>query len=108
VKLGEEGEPGNNIPSITKLELHNNYPNPFNPVTTISFSLPKEKKIELTIYNIKGQKVKTLYSGLAEEGKHTMVWEGKDTNDKSVSSGIYLYRLKTDNKELTRKMLMLK
>ena len=106
VKLGEEGEDGNNTQSITK--LHSNYPNPFNPTTTISFSLPKEVDIELAIYNIKGQKVKTLYSGKAEEGKHTVTWNGKDDNNKSVSSGIYFYKLKTDKKGLTRKMLMLK
>ena len=106
IRFGEEGELEDNIPSVTK--LHSNYPNPFNPSTTISFSLPKEENIELTIYNIKGQKVKTLYSGSAEEGKHTMIWEGKDTNDKLVSSGLYFYQLKTKDKELTRKMLLLK
>jgi len=107
VMLGEEGEP-EVTPTITKIELHSNFPNPFNPSTTISFSLPKEKNIELTIYNIKGQKVKTLYSGIAEEGKHSMIWEGIDSNRKTVSSGIYFYRLETKNKELTRKMLLLK
>jgi len=95
VRLGEEGEQEECIPTITK--LYSNYPNPFNPSTTISFSLPKEENIELTIYNIKGQKVKTLYSGIAEEGKHTMVWEGKDSNGKEVSSGIYFYKLKTNS-----------
>ena len=94
------------IPNVFNLER--NYPNPFNPTTTISFSLPDEQEIELTIYNIKGQKVKTLYSGIAEEGKHSMIWDGKDTNDKTVCTGIYFYKLKTNNKELTRKMLMMK
>jgi hypothetical protein len=108
IKLGEQEEPEDETPAITKPMLHRNYPNPFNPTTNISFSLPKEDDIELTIYNIKGQKVKTLYSGIAEEGKHSMVWEGKDTNGKSVSSGIYFYKLKTESKELTRKMLLLK
>ncbi len=107
VMLGEEGEP-EVTPTITKIELHSNFPNPFNPSTTISFSLPKEKNIELTIYNIKGQKVKTLYSGIAEEGKHSMIWKGIDLNGKKVSSGIYFYKLETNNKELTRKMLLLK
>ena len=105
VRLGEEGEPEN---IITKTILYANYPNPFNPITKISFSLPKEEDIELAIYNIKGQKVKILYSGIAEEGKHSIIWEGKDTNGKEVSSGLYFYKLKTNKKELTRKMLMLK
>ncbi len=106
IKLGEKGEPVENAP--IKVQLHRNYPNPFNPTTTISFSLPKEENIELTIYNIKGQKIKTLYSGTVDEGRHSMVWEGKDANDKSVSSGLYFYQLKIGNKVLTRKMLMLK
>ncbi|MCD4796610.1 MAG: T9SS type A sorting domain-containing protein [Candidatus Cloacimonetes bacterium] len=89
--------------------LCQNYPNPFNPETTIQFSTTEHtENTELIIYNIKGQKVKTLYSGIAEEGKHTVTWNGKDTNDKSVSSGIYFYKLKTGKQELTRKMLLLK
>jgi hypothetical protein len=106
IVFGEEDEQEEDIPSITK--LYSNYPNPFNPTTTISFSLPKEEDIELTIYNIKGQKVKTLYSGISEEGKHSVIWNGIDSNGKTVSSGIYFYKLKTESKELTRKMLLLK
>ncbi len=95
------------IPNVFNLER--NYPNPFNPTTTISFSVAQTTSdVSLEIFNIKGQKVKTLYSGIAEEGKHSILWYGKDTNDKSVSSGIYFYKLKTGKKELTRKMLMLK
>ncbi|MDP8203906.1 MAG: T9SS type A sorting domain-containing protein, partial [Candidatus Tenebribacter mawsonii] len=105
IKLGELEELEN---IIARPVLLGNYPNPFNPTTKISFSLPNEEDIELTIYNIKGQKVRTLYSGMAEEGEHTMIWNGKDTNNKLVSSGIYFYKLKTNNKELTRKMLMMK
>ena len=106
IRFSDEDEPENEI--LSTPQLYGNYPNPFNPKTTISFSLPEEEDIELTIYNIKGQKVKTLYSGLADEGEHTMIWEGKDSNDKLVSSGLYFYKLKTNNKELTRKMLMMK
>ena len=108
IKLGEQGEPEEEIPAISKPMLHGNYPNPFNPTTTISFSLPKEEDIELTIYNIKGQKVKTLYSGIASEGKQSVVWDGRDTNGKEVGSGLYFYQLETKNKELTKKMLLLK
>jgi len=105
IKFGEQEEPEN---IISRPVLNGNYPNPFNPTTTISFSLPTEQEIELTIFNIKGQKVKTLYSGTADVGEHSIIWEGKDNNDKQVSSGIYFYKLKTNNKELTRKMLMMK
>ncbi|MBC8384089.1 MAG: T9SS type A sorting domain-containing protein, partial [Candidatus Cloacimonetes bacterium] len=105
VKFGEFEEPEN---IITTTKLNGNYPNPFNPTTTISFSLPNEQDIELTIYNIRGQKVKTLYSGTADKGDHSMIWEGKNANNKSVSSGIYFYKLKTNENILTRKMIMLK
>lgn len=106
IKLGEKGEPVENAP--IKVQLHRNYPNPFNPTTTISFSLPKEENIEIIIFNIKGQKVRTLFKGNIEAGKHTAVWNGKDTNEKPVSSGVYFYKLKAGKKELIRKMLMLK
>lgn len=100
-------EPEVPIPNVFNLER--NYPNPFNPTTTISFSVAQTTSdVSLEIFNIKGQKVKTLYSGIAEEGKHSIVWNGEDENNKSVSSGIYFYKLTTGKKELTRKMLMLK
>ena len=107
IMLGEEGEQEDNTPSITK--LHSNYPNPFNPSTTISFSVPQTSPfVTLKIFNIKGQKVKTLYSGIAEEGKHTVTWNGEDENYNPVSSGIYFYKLKTGKQELSRKMLLMK
>jgi len=106
MRFGDEEELEENTPLIP--QLYGNYPNPFNPNTTISFSLPEEQKMELSIYNIKGQKVKQLINGQFTAGQHSMVWDGKDTNGKSVSTGIYFYRLKAGNKELSRKMLLLK
>jgi hypothetical protein len=89
--------------------LNANFPNPFNPETTLSFSLPKaEKDVSLTVYNSKGQKVKTLYSGAAESGSHSLVWKGQDDAGKSVASGVYFYRLETQGKTLSHKMLLLK
>ncbi|RLC56818.1 MAG: hypothetical protein DRH89_04855 [Candidatus Cloacimonadota bacterium] len=105
MRFADENEPEN---IVSKPVLKGNYPNPFNPTTTISFSLPNEQEIELTIYNIKGQKVKQLINGQLTAGQHSMIWDGKDTNDKSVGSGIYFYKLKTGNDVLTRKMLMMK
>jgi len=105
MRFADEDEPEN---IVSKPVLKGNYPNPFNPTTTISFSLPNEQEIELTIFNIKGQKVKTLYSGIADEGEHSITWSGKDVNNKSVSSGLYFYKLKTNNNTLTRKMIMMK
>ncbi len=94
------------IPSFT--QLHQNYPNPFNPTTTISYQLPEESEVELTIYNLKGQKVKQLVNDQLPDGQHSIVWNGKDDNGKSVSSSIYFYKLKTDNHEETKKMILMK
>ncbi len=90
------------------ISLSQNYPNPFNPVTSISFSLDKEQKIDLSIYNIKGQKVTTLYKGLQKQGYNSRTWDGKDQRGNSVTSGIYFYRLKTETKTISRKMILLK
>ena len=86
----------------------NNYPNPFNPETTIQFNLIADGKVQLDIYNIKGQKVKQLVNDQLSAREHSVVWDGEDSNNKRVSSGIYLYRLQTPTKILTKKMLLLK
>ncbi|MBC8414870.1 MAG: T9SS type A sorting domain-containing protein [Candidatus Cloacimonetes bacterium] len=94
-------------PVPVKLEV-SNYPNPFNPVTNIAYSLPEDSQISISIYNIKGQKVKTLVTGTQPAGSYNVSWEGKDESGKDVTSGIYFYKLKTKNNEITRKMLLLK
>jgi len=99
----------NLIPLITK--LNHNYPNPFNPETKINYSLKEKSNVSLNIYNIKGQKVKQLVStsaGQLSAGQHSVVWNGKDDNNKSVSSGIYFYKLKTGYFEKTKKMILIK
>ena len=89
--------------------LYQNYPNPFNPETTIRFTTENtEKNTEIVIYNLKGQKVKTLVNEVLPAGQHSVVWDGKDDNNKPVSSGIYFYKLKSDNYEKTKKMLLMK
>ena len=86
-----------------------NYPNPFNPTTTISFSVPQMSSfVTLEIYNVKGQKVKTLVNETKSAGEHSVVWDGRDSNNKPVSSGIYFYNLKAGRFEKSRKMLLLK
>ena len=85
------------------------YPNPFNPTTTISFSVPAESHAELSIYNIKGQKVKTLINDQLSAGEHSVVWDGKDDNNKPVGSGIYFYQLRIDgNSKAINKMILMK
>jgi hypothetical protein len=86
-----------------------NYPNPFNPETTIRFSVTQTSSfVTLEIYNLKGQKVTTLIDKHFENGSHTVTWDGKDSNNKPVASGIYFYNLKVDNYTSTKKMVLLK
>jgi flagellar hook assembly protein FlgD len=99
----------NNIPQVKKCVLHKNYPNPFNPETTISFSIPEDSKVELSIYNIRGQKVRTLIKNKFEMGFHNVIWNSKDNNGKSVATGVYFYKLKVDGKDISvKKCLLLK
>ena len=104
----DNGHNGNSfIPNIAV--LHNNYPNPFNPTTTISFSIPEESKVELAVFNIKGQKVKILANNDFDKGNHSVVWNGNDDTGKPVSSGVYLYKLNVNgNSKSVKKCLLLK
>ncbi len=95
------------LPTAPTLSL-TNFPNPFNPETTISYSVPKDAKVLLSIYNTKGQLVRTLVNGTVLSGTHRVVWNGADDNGNKVSSGIYFSRIQTEGKSLTTKMLMLK
>jgi M6 family metalloprotease-like protein len=86
------------------------FPNPFNPSTTISFDLniDESEQIEIGIYNLKGQKVKQLFSDQLSVGQQSIEWNGTDNNNKSVSSGIYFVRLKSGSVSLNKKVLLLK
>lgn len=88
--------------------LTQNYPNPFNPVTQIDFQISETQNASLVIFNLKGQKVKTLASGIINAGDHSVIWQGRDDNDNEVASGIYYYQLKTENSIESRKMILLK
>lgn len=85
-----------------------NYPNPFNPSTTIKFNLPQAGNVELTVYNVRGQKVRTLLNSTQSAGNHSVVFDGHSDNGNSLASGMYLYRLTAGGKSITNKMLMLK
>jgi len=88
--------------------LKQNFPNPFNPTTTINFSINKSESVKLAVYNVKGQLVKTLVNTNLNSGEHSIVWNGQDEANQPVSSGIYFYRLQSDTFTQTRKMLMMK
>ncbi len=90
-------------------KLHGNYPNPFNPSTQITFYVEKDANVQVSVYNILGKKVATLYNDNAAVGLHTVRWNGRDSHGSSVTSGYYIYRIKMSNgKVFTGKMLLLK
>jgi predicted outer membrane repeat protein len=99
-----------NESEIQFVEYHlSNYPNPFNPSTTIDFSIQNDSNIQLEIFNIKGQKIKTVANNQYEKGNHSIVWNGVNDKNKPVSSGIYLYKLNVNGKtEAMKKCLLLK
>ena len=91
------------------LKLYQNYPNPFNPETTIYFSTTEPpENTEISIYNLRGQRVNTLINDKLDEGSHQVVWDGKDENNQPVASGIYLYKLEAGGYSKTKKMILLK
>ncbi|HEX9971339.1 MAG TPA: CotH kinase family protein, partial [bacterium] len=91
-----------------KFELWQNYPNPFNPETQIKFALPELAQVSLIIYNISGQRIKTLLDKKLSAGYHTFYWDGTDGLGMKVSSGTYFYQLQTERFQATRKMVLLR
>jgi hypothetical protein len=97
----------NEVPGYVT-EFSGNYPNPFNPTTTIKFSLETQSKVSIVIYNVKGQVVKTLVKDEMNAGNHSVIWNGNDDNQKSVSSGIYFAKFHGDNHQAISKMILMK
>ncbi len=91
-----------------KYFLEQNFPNPFNPLTSIGFSIPKPSHVYLTVYNILGQTVTVLVDEHLEAGHHVRTWDASDDNGRPVASGIYFYRLEAGDYILSRKMVLLK
>ncbi len=94
------------VPAVTSTLLLGNYPNPFNPETTISFSVMPNDTATLAIYNLKGQKVKSF--PIYRAGEHKIVWNGRNDSNKAVSSGMYLCKLQSKNATQTRKLVLMK
>ncbi|MFO7890192.1 MAG: FlgD immunoglobulin-like domain containing protein, partial [bacterium] len=95
-----------NIPA--EFNLYSNYPNPFNPTTTIRFDLTRQSDIELKVFDLKGRLVKSLKSGRLSAGTYQVTWDGTDMYSKPVASGIYIYRLDVGQEFFSCKMLFIK
>lgn len=95
------------MPVYEKIEI-TNYPNPFNPETTIQFSLPYPGRVKLVVYNIKGQQVKMILNEYKDAGEYLVGWNGTDDNGGIVPSGVYFYNISIDKEVFSGKMLLLK
>ena len=96
----------NAIPTV--FDLRQNYPNPFNPSTTIPYQLPKETDVNIKIFNMRGQLVRVLVDEKQQPGYYNLIWDGHDDYLNPVSSGVYFYRMKTDEFEKIRRMTFIK
>jgi flagellar hook assembly protein FlgD len=85
-----------------------NYPNPFNPRTTIEFTLPAKGETKLAIYDVKGRKVKILLNAVLEAGIHSLIWNSRNDDEQEVASGVYIYELTWENQKQRSRMNLLK
>ncbi|MEJ2637423.1 MAG: FlgD immunoglobulin-like domain containing protein [Calditrichia bacterium] len=88
--------------------LEQNYPNPFNPTTEIGFQLPAEERVELSIFNGLGQKVRTLVNEVMPAGTHKVTWDARDGRGNRLASGMYIYRIKAGNFSEVKRMTLLR
>jgi hypothetical protein len=91
-----------------RYSLSDNYPNPFNPSTTIKFTMPTSGRVKLSIFDLQGRLISTLVDEVYSVGRHEVIWKGRDNSNRSVSSGTYFYRITTKGFVETKKMLLLK
>ncbi len=92
----------------TEFSLEQNVPNPFNPTTSIAFTLPERSQVRLEVYNILGQRVRTLVNDVLPPGSHSVIFDGADGNGQPLATGVYLYVIKTEDFTQSRKMLLMK
>ncbi len=104
--LDVEDDHGSLLPY--RFELSQNYPNPFNPATTIEYSLPRRSSVRIDVFNLLGQKVRTLVDREESAGAYSITWDGTSSTGEAVSTGVYLYRFQADDHVETKKMLLLK
>ena len=91
-----------------EFRLYDAYPNPFNPVTTVRYDLPKNSLVTITIYDMLGKKVKTLINQIQDAGHQYIIWDGTNTNGSSIGVGVYLYQIQIEHYTQTKKMVLLK
>ena len=110
ITFSEETSAEDMVELVSRIPIRflRNYPNPFNPETTISFELNQRGRTEVEVYNIKGQLVRVLLDDMLDIGSHTIVWNGRNESNVPVSSGVYLYRVSFNGSKYLSKMIMVK
>jgi len=96
------------LPDAARNELFQNFPNPFNPATTVRYSTAREGRVSLTVYNVNGQRVRTLVDAVQPAGTYAAVWDGKNDGGRTVATGVYFYRLTAGSFTEVRKMVLLR
>jgi hypothetical protein len=104
----EESEVAGDQSPVTGYQLEQNYPNPFNPSTVISFQLPVNSEVTLSIFNMNGQLVKQVASGRYASGRHTLVWDATNDRGERVASGVYMYVIKAGDFTAQKKLVLMK
>jgi hypothetical protein len=99
-------EKDNEIPR--EMELEQNYPNPFNPKTTVKYAMARDTKVTIQIYNLLGQRIRTLIDSDQTAGYKSIDWDGANNDGIAVCSGVYFYQMKAEDFVSTKKMLLLK
>jgi len=99
---------GSDVPEAFTNALHQNYPNPFNPSTTIDYTVGENSPVEIAVFNVKGQRVRTLVRDVQPPGRYSVQWDGMNDRGTTVSTGIYFYRMQIGSFRDVKKMLLLK
>lgn len=101
-----EGETVSSLPAV--FELGHNYPNPFNPATVIPYGLPQNTRVKIDVFTLLGGHLKTLVDAVQNQGKHQVVWDGKDASGRVMASGVYLFQMQAGDFRQTRKMILIR
>ena len=101
----EDRAVGRDMTRLSSIGIVSQTPNPFTRTSRLRYAVPREMRLSLAVYNLTGRKVTSLFSGLAQPGVHSAVWDGRDTQGRRVPQGVYFYRLETDEARLTRKVV---
>ena len=106
--LGDDGQSAHKRGLYKAYLVGGNYPNPFNPSTTISYTVDQPSDIRLTVFDIRGRRVITLVDRFQDQGVYHIQWDGTNSSGRALASGVYFYRMEAENYSVTRKMVLLK